>query len=146
MKYDPEAWVRLAKEAGMKYLVITTKHHDGSALFDSKVTNWDIVDATPYKKDLLRPLADACYREGIRLGFYYSQAQDWNHPGGAVSRRPATDGWANPDSVKIDQYTMEHNGHWDAAQLGDIDDYLTNIAVPQVEEILSNYGQVDILW
>jgi len=82
VKYDPDAWVRLAKEAGMKYIVITAKHHDGFALFDSKATDFDAVDATAWGKDLLKPLADACRKHGIRLGFYYSQAQDWNHPGG----------------------------------------------------------------
>ncbi|MHC5157915.1 MAG: alpha-L-fucosidase, partial [Planctomycetota bacterium] len=86
VKYNPDSWVRLAKEAGMKYIVITSKHHDGFALFDSKVTDWDIVDATPYGKDLLKPLAEACRKHGIKLGFYYSQAQDWNHPGGAAAR------------------------------------------------------------
>lgn len=123
VKYDPEAWVKLAKEAGMKYLIITAKHHDGFALFDSKVTNWDIADATPYGKDLLKPLAEACRREGIKLGFYYSQAQDWNHPGGAAS-----------------------GGNWDPAQDGCMDKYLDSIAVPQVKEILENYGTVDIIW
>jgi alpha-L-fucosidase len=123
VKYDPEAWVKMAKDAGMKYLVITSKHHDGFALFDSKVTTWDAMDATPYGKDLLKPLAEACHKNGIRLGFYYSQAQDWNHPGGAAS-----------------------GGHWDTAQDGSMDEYIDRIAVPQVEEILSNYGQVDILW
>ena len=123
VKYDPEAWVKLAKEAGMKYLIITSKHHDGFALFDSKVTKWDIVDATPYGKDLLKPLADACRKEGIKLGFYYSQAQDWNHAGGAAS-----------------------GGHWDSAQDGSMDEYLDNIAVPQVKEILENYGGLDIIW
>lgn len=84
IKYDPNQWVQLAKEAGMKYIVITSKHHDGFALFDSKVTDWDVVDATPYGKDLLKPLAEACKKNGIKLGFYYSQAQDWCHPGGAA--------------------------------------------------------------
>ena len=123
VKYDPDKWVRLAKEAGMKYIVITSKHHDGFALFDSKVTDWDIVDATPYGKDLLKPLAEACKRHGIRLGFYYSQAQDWNHPGGAAS-----------------------GGHWDKAQDGDMDEYIQKIAMPQVREILSNYGKLGVLW
>jgi alpha-L-fucosidase len=123
IKYDPEAWVTMAKDAGMKYLIITSKHHDGFALFDSKVTNWDMVDATLYGKDLLKPLAEACHKEGIRLGFYYSQAQDWNHPGGAA-----------------------YYGHWDKAQDGSMDEYIKNIAVPQVKEILTNYGDVDILW
>ncbi|HOM76480.1 MAG TPA: alpha-L-fucosidase, partial [Anaerohalosphaeraceae bacterium] len=97
VKYDPDAWVKLAKQAGMKYIIITSKHHDGFALFDSKVTDWDVVDATPYGKDLLAPLAKACRKHGIKLGFYYSQAQDWCHPGGAASRKLAVkDGWDNP--------------------------------------------------
>ena len=146
VNYDPEAWVKMAKDAGMKYIVITSKHHDGFALFDSKVTKWDMVDATPYGKDLLKPLADACHREGIRLGFYYSEAQDWNHPGGAAAFRNTTQGWANPDSAKIDKWAKEHGGHWDSAQLGDMDRYIDEIAIPQVKEILTNYGQVDILW
>lgn len=123
VKYNPDEWVRLAKDAGMKYIVITSKHHDGFALFDSKVTEWDVVDATPYKKDLLKPLAEACRKHGIKLGFYYSQAQDWNHPGGAAA-----------------------GGHWDPAQDGSMDEYIDKIAVPQVKEILSNYGPIAILW
>lgn len=124
VKYDPDSWVRLAKEAGMKYIVITSKHHDGFALFDSKVTDWDIVDATPYGKDLLKPLAEACRKHGIKLGFYYSQAQDWNHPGGAAAR-----------GIK-----------WDPAQEGSMDEYIQKIAAPQVKEILTNYGDIAVLW
>ena len=86
--YDADAWVKAAKDAGMKYIVITSKHHDGFALFDSKASTWDIADATPYKKDLLKPLAEACHKYGVKLGFYYSQAQDWVNPGGAAARRP----------------------------------------------------------
>ncbi|MCW3091807.1 MAG: Alpha-L-fucosidase [Ferruginibacter sp.] len=123
VKYNPGAWVKMAKDAGMKYIVITSKHHDGFALFNSTVTDWDVVDATPYGKDLLKPLVEACRKQGMRIGFYYSQAQDWNHPGGAAS-----------------------GGHWDKAQDGDMDVYLDRIAVPQVNEILSNYGELDILW
>ncbi len=123
VRYDPDAWVRLAKEAGMKYIVITSKHHDGFALFDSKVTDWDVVDATPYGKDLLKPLAEACAKHGLVLGFYYSQAQDWCHPGGAAA-----------------------GGHWDKAQDGSMDEYLRTIAAPQVREILSNYGKLGVLW
>ena len=124
VKYNPDSWVRLAKEAGMKYIVITSKHHDGFALFDSKVTDWDIVDATPYGKDLLKPLAEACRKHGIKLGFYYSQAQDWNHPGGAAAR-----------GIK-----------WDPAQEGSMDEYIQKIAAPQVKEILTNYGDIAVLW
>ena len=87
VKYDPDAWVKMAKDAGMKYIVITSKHHDGFALFDSKASKWDIADATPYKKDLLKPLAEACRKHGIKLGFYYSHAQDWNNPGGCCCKK-----------------------------------------------------------
>lgn len=145
--YNPEAWVKAAKDAGMKYIVITAKHHDGFALFDSKASKWNVVDATPYKKDLLKPLADACRKEGIKLGFYYSQAQDWNNPGGAASRKPASEGWANPDSSLIDAYTKEHDGHWDPAQTTKtMSQYIDEVAVPQVKELLSNYGDVAVLW
>ena len=145
--YDPEAWVKMAKDAGMKYIVITAKHHDGFALFDSKASKWNIMDATPYKKDLLKPLADACRKYGIKLGFYYSQAQDWTNPGGAVARKPAREGWANPDSALIDAYTKEHEGHWDPAQTTKtMAQYIDDVAVPQVTELLSNYGDVAVIW
>ncbi|NII26659.1 alpha-L-fucosidase [Pseudoflavitalea sp. X16] len=147
VKYDPDAWVRMAKDAGMKYIVITAKHHDGFALFDSKATKWDIVDASPYGKDLLKPLAEACRKYGVKLGFYYSQAQDWCHPGGAASRRATTEGWANPDSARIDAYTAANSGHWDPAQTSKtMAQYIDEIAVPQVKELLSNYGDVAVLW
>jgi alpha-L-fucosidase len=123
VKYDPEQWVRLAKAAGMKYIVITSKHHDGFALFDSQASDWNVVKATPYGRDLLKPLAEACRKYGIKLGFYYSQAQDWNNKGGGVCGE-----------------------HWDKAQDGDMDEYLRRVAVPQVREILSNYGPVSVLW
>ena len=124
--YDPEFWADLAKEAGMKYIVITSKHHDGFALFPSKVTDWDIADATPYKKDLIGPLAKAAREQGLKFGLYYSEAQDWTHPGGAKARMKDGEGWCE-----------EHKGSFD--------DYLQEIAVPQVREILTTY-QPDILW
>ena len=83
VKFDADAWARLAEDAGMKYVVITSKHHDGFALFDSKVSRYNVVDATPFKRDVLKELAGACRRHGLRLGFYYSQAQDWHEPNGA---------------------------------------------------------------
>jgi len=147
VNYDPDAWVKMAKDAGMKYLIITAKHHDGFALFDSKASKWDVVDATKYGKDLLKPLAAACKKYGIKLGFYYSQAQDWNNPGGSAARKLMREGWPNPDSTKIDQYTEQHKGHWDAAQeTATFDEYIDKVSVPQVREILSNYGEVSVLW
>ena len=145
--YNPDEWVKLAKEAGMKYIVITAKHHDGFALFDSKASKWDMVDATPYGKDLLKPLAAACRKYGVKLGFYYSQAQDWNNPGGSAARKVASEGWANPDSAKIDAYTAAHEGHWDPAQTTKtMAQYIDDVAVPQVKELLSNYGDVAVFW
>jgi alpha-L-fucosidase len=126
VKYDPEAWAALAATAGMKYVVITSKHHDGFALYDSKVTDWDIADATPYKKDVLTPLARAVRKRGLRFGLYYSQAQDWTHPGGAK------------------RGMQDHEG-WDEAHKGSFDQYLKTIARPQVEEILTRFSP-DILW
>jgi alpha-L-fucosidase len=147
VNYDPDAWVRMAKDAGMKYIVITSKHHDGFALFETKASKWNVVDATVYGKDLLKPLAEACKKYGIKLGFYYSQAQDWNNPGGSAARRPTKEGWANPDSVIIDAYTKEHRGHWDPAQeKKSFAQYIDDVAVPQVREILTNYGDLAVLW
>ena len=147
VKYDPDAWVKMAKDAGMKYIVITSKHHDGFALFETKASKWNVVDATAYGKDLLKPLAEACKKYGIRLGFYYSQAQDWNNPGGSAARKLTKEGWANPDSVTIDAYTKEHKGHWDPAQeTKTFAQYIDDVAVPQVKELLTNYGDLAVLW
>ena len=147
VKFDADAWVRMAKDAGMKYIVITAKHHDGFAMFKTNASTWNIVDATPYGKDVLKQMAAACKKYGIKLGFYYSQAQDWNNPGGAVARKVASEGWANPDSAKIDAYTAAHNGHWDPAQTTKtMGQYIDDVAVPQVRELLTNYGDVAVLW
>lgn len=146
-QYDAEQWVKMAKDAGMKYIVITAKHHDGFALFDSKASEWDIADATPYKKDLLKPLAEACRKHGIKLGFYYSQAQDWNNPGGSAARKEMHEGWPNPDSNAVNAYSKAHNGHWDPAQeTKTFQQYIDAVAVPQVRELLSNYGDVAVIW
>ncbi|HVW59106.1 MAG TPA: alpha-L-fucosidase, partial [Puia sp.] len=147
VKYNPEAWVKMAKDAGMRYIVITAKHHDGFALFKTSASKWNVVDATAYGKDLLKPLVAACRKYGIRLGFYYSQAQDWNNLGGAAARKVASEGWPNPDSARIDAYTLAHSGHWDPAQTTDsMADYIDKVAVPQVRELLTNYGDVAVLW
>ena len=117
VKFNADEWVKIAKDAGQKYIVITSKHHDGFAMFDTKASIWNIVQASPYGRDPLKDLAAACKREGIKLGFYYSQAQDWNNGGSASG------------------------GKWDKAQEHNMDDYIDNVAVPQVKEILSNYGK-----
>jgi alpha-L-fucosidase len=78
-KYDPAAWVRTAKDAGMKYIVITSKHHDGFCMFDTKATDYNVVKATPYTKDVLKPLAEECRKQGLHFCVYYS-IMDWHHP------------------------------------------------------------------
>lgn len=115
-KFDAAQFVATAKNAGMKYIVITSKHHDGFAMFDTKVNGWNIVQATPFKRDPLKELAEECRKQGIKLGFYYSQAQDWNNGGSA------------------------NGGKWDKAQEHSMDDYIDKTAIPQIKEILTNYG------
>jgi len=129
VKFNADEWVAIAKNAGMKYIVITSKHHDGFAMFHSKASPYNIYDATPFHRDPLKELAVACKKQGLKLGFYYSQAQDWHHPGGFAY---ATNG--------------RTTGHWDKAQDGDFHKYIREIAIPQVREILTNYGDVAVLW
>jgi alpha-L-fucosidase len=129
VKFDAEAWVGLAKDAGMRYIVITAKHHDGFALFDSKVTRWDVVDATPSRRDVLKELAAACQKQGMPLGFYYSQAQDWHEPGGA-----GNDWDFGPDLDAAGKERKEY------------DAYLRGKAEPQVRELLTGYGPLALVW
>ena len=122
-KFDAEEWVKMAEDAGMKYIVITSKHHDGFALYDSKVSPYNVVDATPFKRDVLKELAAACARRGMKFGFYYSQAQDWHEPNGAGNT------WDfGPDEKK------------------DFDQYLRGKAEPQIKELLTDYGPVCLIW
>lgn len=119
---DADAWVSLAKRAGQKYLVITAKHHDGFCMYDSKLTDYDIVDATPFGRDPIKELAEACRRHDIRLCFYYSQSQDWHHP----------DGYGN-------DWDFDPSGQNFAA-------YLEDYVKPQVRELLTRYGPVGLIW
>ena len=124
--------VGLAKSAGMKYIVITSKHHDGFAMFDSKANPFNIVQGTPFQRDPLKELAAECHQQGVKLGFYYSQDQDWTAPGGAAYKR---------DDHKPPTY------HWDPAQDGSFATYLETKAIPQIQELLTNYGEFPaIVW
>ena len=122
VKYDADQIVKLAKAAGQKYIVLTSKHHDGFCLYGSKETNYNIVDGTPFGRDVLGELAEACAREGIKLGLYYSQTQDWHHP----------NGFGNTWDFNEDEQ--------------DFGDYIDNYVKPQVREILTNYGPICIIW
>jgi alpha-L-fucosidase len=128
-EFNAEKWVQLAQDAGMKYMVITSKHHDGFAMFHSKVSPYNVVAATPFKRDVLKELAAACHNRGMPLGFYYSQSQDWHEPGGAGNT------WDfGPDTSP------------DGKELKNYDGYLRGKAEPQVRELLTNYGPVCLIW
>lgn len=122
-KYDPQAWAQLAADAGIKYVVITAKHHEGFALFDTTHSDWSAIKVSGAKRDLIAPLAAAVRAHGMKFGTYYSQSQDWINPGGST-------GTASP---------------WDPAQKGDFDEYLAKVSLPQVKELLEKY-EPDILW
>ena len=119
--FDARTWVKLAKEAGMKYMVITAKHHDGFAMFHSRISPYNIVDATPFGRDPLAELAAACGEAGMKLGFYYSQDQDWHEPGGS-------------------------GNDWDTNSRTTFAEYLENKVKPQLRELLTNYGKVCLIW
>lgn len=122
VKFDAAAWVSLAKQAGQKYIVITSKHHDGFCLYRSALTNYTIVDGSPFGRDPLKELADECARQDMRLGFYYSQTQDWHHPDGDGND------WDFDESKK------------------DFAGYIEDYVKPQVAELLTNYGPVALIW
>lgn len=120
IKFNADEWVKEAQNAGMRYLIITSKHHDGFALWDSKVSDFDIMQ-TPYKKDILAELVKACKKYGMKYGFYYSHWQDWEHPGGAL-----------PD--------------WEPVRKdSEFEKYWQNKCLPQVKELIVNYNP-DLLW
>ncbi len=119
--FNAVEWVRTAKAAGMRHIMITSKHHDGFAMFGSKVSPFNIVDATPFHRDAMKELAAACKAEGLRLGFYYSQSQDW-HENDAVGNA------------------------WDFHEKSDFPRHLQSKAIPQIKELLSGYGPIATIW
>ena len=128
--FDPAEWAKKAKAAGMKYAVITTKHHEGFNMFDSEFTDYKITN-TPYGKDIIKEWVDAFRAEGLGIGFYYSLI-DWHHPEYTIDR-------VHPMSVKTQEEYDELNKDRDMSVYRE---YLKN----QVREILTNYGKIDVLW
>lgn len=128
VKFDPHAWARAAKNAGMKYAVLTAKHHDGFCLFDSRYTDFKVTN-TPYGKDIVREYLDAFREEGLRVGLYYSLV-DWNHPDYPHYNDPYHPMRDNPE---YKDYTYDFNRYLD---------YLHH----QVEELCTNYGKIDVFW
>jgi alpha-L-fucosidase len=124
-QFNPTEWVQMAKDAGMKYITITSKHHDGFAMYDSKVSDYDIVERTPYGKDVLKMLADECRKQGVKLFFYHSQL-DWHHP---------------------DYFPRGFTGgNWTGREeKGNMNKYLDYMDA-QLAELLTNYGEVGGIW
>ena len=123
IKFDAKKWVQVAKDAGQKYITITSKHHDGFALFRSPSSSYNIVDATPYCRDVIAELAEECAKAGIKMCFYYSQSQDWHEPNGLGNT------WDfKPDEEK------------------DFQQYLDEKVKPQLRELLTQYGPVGMIW
>ncbi len=121
--FDAKAIVQLAKDAGMKYIVITAKHHEGFAMYRSKACDFNIVDATPWEIDPMQELSAACREAGLGFGFYYSHSQDWTFPGGR--KGPEVDENGNPSTF---------------------DDYFVKKCLPQVEELCTEYGPIELIW
>ena len=142
--FDPLDWMKRARDAGMKYFVITSKHHDGFALYRSKVSKYNVVDATPFRREIVGELAEACRTVGIRFGLYYSQDLDWSDPNGGGR------------NVVYDHYVRYLGGKrickwgndwdWPDATGYDFQRYLDEKSMPQVEEILTQYGDLCLIW
>lgn len=128
--YNPDEWAKMAKKAGMKYVVLTAKHHDGFCLFESKYTDYNAIN-TPYGKDIIKEYVDAFRKEGLRVGFYYSLI-DWHHPHFTIDR-------VHPQrTTSKEEYDRMNSGR----NMAIYREYMKN----QVRELLTNYGKIDIIW
>lgn len=135
--FDPLEWMKRARDAGMKYFVITSKHHDGFALFHSKVSRYNVVDASAYKRDIVEQCAEACRATGIKLGLYYSQDLDWSDPNGGG--RHVMCNWPYG--------RLPWGNFWDFdGKNYDFSKYLEEKSKPQIKEILTQYGDICLLW
>ena len=134
--FSADEWIRLARDCGMKYFVFTSKHHDGFAMFRSHVDRYNVVDATPFGRDVVGELAEACCKYGLKLGLYYSQELDWHHPHGGGYNHPGgcsgvswDNSWDFPDRTKKN-----------------FDICFEEKIKPQVQEILTGYGDICLIW
>ncbi|ALJ05441.1 hypothetical protein APS56_10060 [Pseudalgibacter alginicilyticus] len=132
VNYNPEQWVLTAKQAGMKYIIITSKHHDGFAMFNSPSNNYNIVERTPYGKDPMKALVEACHKHNMKFGFYYSLGRDWEDPDVATNW-PHKGGRSNlVDYPDEDKKVFNH--------------YFERKVKPQIKELLTQYGKIDVIW
>jgi alpha-L-fucosidase len=133
VKFSADEWVRVAKDAGMKYMVITTKHHDGFAMFDSPSNDYNIVKRTPFKRDAIKELAEACRKHGLKFGVYYSLGRDWHDPD-------------VPTSVKADGNRRSNTWDFPDEDKKDFTKYFERKVKPQVRELLTQYGPIAVMW
>ncbi|MBO7720812.1 MAG: alpha-L-fucosidase [Kiritimatiellae bacterium] len=136
--FDPLDWMKRARDAGMKYFVITSKHHDGFALYRSRVSKYNVVDATPFKRDVIGEVAEACRATGIKLGLYYSQDVDWSDPDGGG--RLVFGNWP------YGRRAWGNDWDWKDASGYDFKRYLQRKSLPQMKEILTQYGDLCLIW
>jgi alpha-L-fucosidase len=132
-QFDADAWVRTAKNAGMKYLVITSKHHDGFALWKSAANDYNIVERTPFKRDVIKELAEACRRGGLKFGVYYSLGRDWEDPN-------------VPTEKKADGNRRSNDWDWPDETKKDFSKYFERKVKPQLRELLTGYGPIALMW
>jgi alpha-L-fucosidase len=130
-RFDAREWAALAKNAGMKYLIITAKHHDGFAMFDSEVSGYNIVDHAKFGRDPLKELSEACAEAGIKFGVYYSHREDWDHPYA----------YGNTWDFDTSQTSLDAMDHPELFRT-----YLDEKALPQLKELLTRYGPLGIVW
>ncbi len=134
--FNADEWISLAKDAGMEYFVFTSKHHDGFAMFRSKADPFNVVDATPFKRDIVEELANACAKHGLKFGLYYSQELDWHHPHGG--------GYTN--LTPCSGVSWDNNWDWPDRSKKNFSICFEEKIKPQVEEILTNYGELCLIW
>lgn len=144
VKFNADEWIRVAKKAGMKYFIITSKHHDGFAMYDSKVSDFNIIKQTPFGRDPMAELARACKKHGVKFGFYYSHAFDWEHPDA-----PGNDWEYKNPGGDLNLYGAPDGGRnwfdWHPEHLPKAQRYVDEKAIPQIRELLQKYHP-DILW
>ena len=138
--FNAEEWVRVAKDAGMRYVVFTAKHHEGFAMYHSHVSKFNVVDATPFGRDVTAELAEACYKHGLGLGLYYSQDLDWSHPHGGGYLSGKTWGKGEENGYWTNNWDFPDDAHKDYTIC------FEEKIKPQVEEILTQYGDLCLIW
>ena len=136
--FDADEWVKIAKDAGMKYIVFTAKHHEGFAMYKSEVSPFNIVDATPFKRDVLKELSEACRKHDMKLGLYYSQEIDWSEKNGGGYNMGKT--WCGGKAYWTNNWDFPEDDRKDFSEC------FENKIKPQVKEILTKYGEICLIW